>query len=164
MAKKKLFLIITIATLTLSTSCTTDTVYTIDELMEVANTQVDNEVTVRGLVNHVCEHTAKKCFIVNETNELSLRINAGGDIDIYDKKLIGSKIQAVGILKEQRIDKEAIDNNEKEALANIDNEEEHDSCQAMLVNVEKMRKWMEKNNKDYYALYYVDGLRYMVIN
>ena len=164
MNRQFLFLIITIAALTLSTSCSTKTIYDIDQLMEVANTQVDKEVTVRGLVNHVCVHTAKKCFIVNETNELSLRINAGGDIDIFDKKLIGSTIQAVGILKEQRIEKEIIDENEKEALKNLHDEEEHDSCQAMLNNVEKMRKWMEKNNKDYYALYYVDGLRYLVIN
>lgn len=161
---KYLLLLATIV-ITLS-SFTTESAYTIDKLMESIETQVDKEVKVRGKINHVCRHSGKKCFIINEQGDLSMQIMAGGDIETFDKELVGSEIEAVGIVKERRIEKEQIDKNEQDAkdkMQNEESEESHKHCNAMLNNVKQMREWMEKNNKEYYAIYYIEGLKYEVV-
>jgi len=163
MIKQLFFLFVVIAALTSCTGSSSKKAYNVDELMDTIGTQVDKEVTVYGTVTHVCVHTGKKCFIENENKDFSVRINAGGIIDVFDRDIIGSKIEAVGVVKEQRVEKEQIDETEKTAHENMDNEEAHEQCQAMLKNVAQMRAWMEKNNKDYYAIYYIDGIRYKVL-
>jgi hypothetical protein len=163
MIKKLFILFVVVAALTSCTGSSSKKAYNVDELMDTIGTQVDKEVTVYGTVTHVCVHTAKKCFIENENKDLSIRINAGGIIDVFDRDIIGSRIEAVGVVKEQRIEKEQIDETEKTAHENMDNEEAHDQCETMLKQVAQMRAWMEKNKKDYYANYYIDGIRYKVL-
>jgi len=147
-------------------SFTTDSAYSIEKLMESIETQVGKEVKVHGRINHVCRHSGKKCFIVNEQGDLSIQIIAGGDITSFDKELVGSEIEVVGIINERRIEKEQIDQNEqdaKEKMQNEESEESHKHCDAMLNNVKQMREWMKKNNKEYYAIYYIESLKYEVV-
>ena len=163
MVKQLLFLFAVIALLS-CTANTSNTIYTIDELMSTIETQVGQEVKVSGTVNHVCKHSGMKCFIVNEKEDLSLQIMAGGIIKSFDNDLVGTKIEAVGVVKEHRVEKEQIDEREKTAHDQMQEEESsHEQCQAMLNNVAQMREWMEKNNKDYYAIYYIDGIRYKAL-
>jgi len=148
-------------------SFTTENVYTPQKLMKEVDKQVGKEVTVRGTVTHVCKHSGKKCFIMDDDGVTSLQVMAGGDITAFGQDLMGSEIKATGIIKEHRIEKEAIDYNEKEATE----EKKHhhgegsmEKCEAVLSNVKMMREWMEKNNKDYFAIYYVDGLKYEIVD
>ena len=161
MVKQLLFLFVVIATLSSCTGNTKNSTYTIDELMSTIETQVGQEVKVSGTVNHVCKHAGRKCFIVNENEDLSLQIMAGGIIKSFDNDLVGTKIEAVGVVKEHRVEKEQIDEREKTAQDLMQEEESsHEQCQAMLNNVAQMREWMNKNKKDYYAIYYIDGIKY----
>ena len=160
MVKKLLFLFVVIAALSSCTANNSKSAYTVNELMDTISTQIDKEVRVYGTVTHVCMHTGKKCFIENETGDFTIQVNAGGIIDIFERDLVGSKIEAVGIVKEHRMEIEQIDEREKTALDQIHLEGAHEQCQAMLNNVAQMRAWMEKNKKDYYAIYYIDGIRY----
>ena len=160
MIKQFLFLFILAAMLSSCTENSSKTAYTVNELMDTVSTQIDKEVRVRGKVNHVCKHSGMKCFIVNENEDLSMQIMAGGIIKSFDNDLIGSEIEAVGIVREHRMEKEQIDEREKTAHDQMHEEGAHEQCQAMLNNVAQMREWMAKNNKDYYAIYYIDGIRY----
>ena len=38
-----------------------------------------------------------------------------------------------------------------------------ETCQAELANISEMRDWMKKNNKDYYAIYYLDGEEFSIV-
>ena len=163
MAKQLLFLFVVIAALSSCTANSSKTAYTVDQLMDTITTQVDMEVKVRGTVNHVCKHSGMKCFIENENGDLSIQIMAGGIIKSFDNNLIGSDIEAVGVVREHRVEKDQIDETEKSALDQMHLEDAHEQCQAMLTNVAQMREWMKKNNKDYYAIYYIDGIRYKLL-
>jgi len=160
MVKKLLFIFVVIAAISACTANKSDSTYTVDELMGSISTQVDKEIKVSGTVTHVCVHTAKKCFIENEAGDFTIQVNAGGIIETFDREIIGSKIEAVGIVREHRLEKVQIDEQEKTALDQILDEDAHEQCQAMLNNVAQMREWMVKNNKDYYAIYYIDGIKY----
>lgn len=160
---KQLLLLFTVAIC--FSSFTTEPVYTVDKLLNVVDAQVGKEVKITGTVTHVCKHSGKKCFIVGDDGKTTIQIMAGGDITAFGQDLVGSDIEALGIVKEHRVAKDAIDTNEKTAHDKMHSGEgSHEQCQAMLDNVKTMREWMEKNNKDYFAIYYIDGTKYEVVD
>lgn len=139
-------------------------VFTVDELIPAAEMNKDQEVTVSGMVTHVCKHSGQKCFIVGNDDSFSLRIEAKGDIGSFDQELIGSTIQVKGVLKEQlRLSAEDLDEREKQAHARKNSGEDAEACETELSNIDGWRKWMLDNNKDYYAIYYVDGESYRIL-
>jgi hypothetical protein len=143
-------------------------VYTVERLMEEAEAQVGKEVEVKGTVTHVCRHSGKKCFLSDKSGDLSMRIAAGGSIEAFDQALKGSDIIVKGVLREgDRISREDIQAQEEEVneemLAEQAQEgDHHKHCQARLNNIRQMQEWMAKHNKDYYALYYIEGTSYEV--
>ncbi|MDR0795911.1 MAG: hypothetical protein LBE79_07685 [Tannerella sp.] len=137
----------------------------IDQLLAVADQKIDHTVTVVGYVTHTCKHSGKKCFIVGESQELSLRVEAQGEIETFSPELIGSKLAITGTLKEQQLSKEYIDNMENEVkLMQAGETISEEACATELSNISDMRKWMKDHNKDYYSMYYMDGLKYEVLN
>ena len=137
----------------------------LDQLIAVADQKVDNTVTVVGYVTHTCKHSGKKCFIVGESQKVSLRVEAQGDIETFSPELVGSKLAITGTLKEQHVSREYIDEWESGVILLQQSEEANqESCAAELSSISEWRKWMEDNNKDYYVLYYMDGLKYDVLD
>jgi len=136
-------------------------IFELDNLLAVADQQVGDTITVAGFVTHVCKHSGKKCFIVGESQKTTLRVEAGGEIETFPAELIGSKLSITGVLKEQRVSQEIIDGMENDVLAiQKEGKASEEACAAELNNISEWRQWMKDNNKDYYALYYMDGLKF----
>lgn len=138
--------------------------YKLDSLLAVADQLVDKTVKVQGSVTHTCKHSGKRCFIVGDKENVTMRVEAKGNIGGFNRELIGSELRITGIVKERRLTKEYIDQMEKatnEKQAKEDGSAE--TCQAELNNIKEMRDWMKTNNKDYYSIYYMDGQEYEVV-
>ena len=139
-------------------------VYTLDELLANAESLLEKTVTVRGSVTHTCVHSGKRCFIVGEDPNVSMRIEAKGEIGGFNRELIGSELAITGVLKERRLTKEYIDQYEKEVNEKAATEDgSAESCAAELSNIQGMKDWMEANGKDFYAIYFMDGESYEVV-
>ena len=139
--------------------------YDLDNLLAVAEEQVENTVTVVGFVTHTCKHSGKKCFIVGESQETSIRVEATGEIESFSSELVGSKLAITGILKEHHLSKEYIDEMENEVKQlQLEEKVAEEVCAAELSNISDMRQWMKDRGKDYYVIYYMDGLTYEVLD
>ncbi|MDR0750825.1 MAG: OB-fold nucleic acid binding domain-containing protein [Tannerellaceae bacterium] len=139
-------------------------VYELEKLLADADKRLNQTVVVKGTVTHTCKHSGKRCFIVGEDGKTSFRVEAKGDIGGFNKELVGSELAIKGILKERRLTKEYIDQYEKEVNEQKNQEDgSAETCQAELTNIASMRDWMKDNNKDYYAIYYMDGESYEIV-
>ncbi len=78
----------------------------VEQLLANAETIVDTEITVQGHVTHTCKHSGKRCFIVGDNPELSIRVEAGGQIQGFNRELVGNTIAVTGVLKERRLSEE----------------------------------------------------------
>jgi len=134
--------------------------FELDKLLAVADQNVDKTVTVVGYVTHTCKHSGKRCFIVGESHKASLRVEAKGDIGGFNRELVGSKLSITGVLKEYRLTQDYINKMEKEVQVKKEDDESAESCDTELNSISSMRKWMKDNNKDYYVIYYIDGMKY----
>jgi len=140
--------------------------YDLDNLLAVAEEQVENTVTVVGFVTHTCKHSGQKCFIVGESQAISLQVNVDpeGEIGSFNPELMGSKLAITGILKEHHVLGESIDQMESNALQTLEEGGSPEACAAELNNVSEMRQWMLDRGKDYFVIYYMDGLTYEVLD
>ena len=142
-----------------------DSVYTIEKMLDVVATQVGKQIKVRGIVTHVCKHAGKKCFITGESGKGSLQVMAKGKIGSFDQELVGTEIEVIGIVQEHRIAKDVIDSHERNAQEGKEKGEvTMEQCDAVMKNVKEMREWMGKNGKDYFSVFYIDGNTYEVVD
>ncbi len=138
--------------------------YGLDDLLAEADKLIGKKVTVRGYVTHTCTHSGKRCFIVGESQKTSMRVEAKGNIGGFNRELIGSQLAITGTMHENRLSQEYLAQMEKEINEkNVKEPESGEACAAELANIEEMRAWMKENGKDYYALYYMDGEDYEVV-
>ena len=129
------------------------------QLLKSAPQLVGQSVVVSGVVDHVCKHSGRRCFIADENEDLSIRVEAKGDITGFNKELVDSNIEVSGVLREQKVSKAKIEEMEAAARKKV---EGSDHCSTELNNVLKMKNWMTSNKKDYYSIYYIDGVSYEV--
>ena len=138
--------------------------FELDDLLAVADQHVDKTVTVVGYVTHTCKHAGKRCFIVGESQKASLRVEAKGEIGGFNRELVGSKLAITGELKERRLSQEYIAQAEEDVKLKKEAGEDSEACESELRNISDMRKWMKENNKNYYVIYYMDGLSFEVLD
>ena len=137
---------------------------TVEQLLETAETQVGKEVVLKGKITHTCKHSGRRCFVVGKDSTLTIRVEAKGNIGGFNRELIGSTVAIKGLLKENRLTEKDIDAMEEEykkQQAAAKPGEGH--CDTELKNVQGMRDWMKENKKEFYSIYYMDGMEFEVV-
>ena len=165
----KKFLFILTAFILIAASCTnkgqspeskSSVVYDADTLFSIAKMHIDLPIAISGYVTHTCQHSGKRCFLTGDKQKRSVRVEAKGDIVSFDRELTGSKLIVNGIMRERRLTQTEI----KEMEINLNEQIEEDgmteTCAEELANITEMKDWMEDKGKDYYSIYYIDGLSY----
>lgn len=138
-------------------------VFELDDLLPVADRELDKTIKVIGYVTHTCKHAGKRCFITGLSQQASIRVEAKGDIGGFNRELVGSRLEITGILKERRLTGEYIDRMEQDVETKQQEDGAAESCAAELSNISEMRRWMKDHNKPYYSIYYMDGLNYATL-
>jgi hypothetical protein len=138
--------------------------YDVDSLLTAADTLVGKTVSLRGYVTHTCKHSGKRCFLVGESHTTSIRVEAKEGIGGFNRELVGSQIAVRGTLRERRFSQDEIAQLEDNANKELEEDGSAESCHTELNSVAKMRRWMKSHGKDYYAIYYVDGNAYEVLD
>ncbi len=135
----------------------------VDNLLAQADQLVDKTIKVKGHVTHTCKHSGKRCFLVGDNEQFTIRIEAGGAITGFNRELVGNTIEVEGVLKERRLSKEYIDQMEHEVNEKVKEDGSAESCATEINNINDMRSWMKANNKDHYSTYFIEGLSYEVV-
>ncbi|MDR2086704.1 MAG: hypothetical protein LBP72_05965 [Dysgonamonadaceae bacterium] len=138
-------------------------VFELDNLLQVAEQELDKTVKVVGYVTHTCKHSGKRCFIVGKSQQASMRVEAKGEIGGFNRELVGSKLEITGVLKERRLTQEYIDQMEKNVAIKKQEDASAESCAAELSSISEMRRWMKERNKAYFSIFYMDGLEYVTL-
>jgi hypothetical protein len=142
-----------------------ETGYNVDTLLAVAESYVNKPVTIHGFVTHVCKHSGRRCFLTGEQQLYTIRVEAKGEIGGFNRELAGSQLVINGTLKERRFTQSEISDIEADVNERMGKEpDSEETCAAELASIAKIRQWMKDHGKDYYAVYYVDGQSYEVLD
>ena len=135
----------------------------VEEILQQAEQKVGKEILLKGFVTHTCKHSGRRCFVMGNDQKTTIRVEAKGNIGGFNRELIGSELVIKGLLKENKLTKEYMDQAEEELKEKKGKEGNGETCDSELKNISGMREWMKANNKDYYSIYYVDGTDYEVV-
>lgn len=136
----------------------TENALPVENLLADADNYINKSVKIKGFVTHTCKHSGKRCFLADENQNVSIRVEAKGNIGGFNRELVGSEIEVDGVLHEKRLTPAEIDQMEKDIDVKRNQEDgSAESCDAETANIEKMRNWMKEKGKDYYSIYYIDG-------
>ncbi|QZE15853.1 hypothetical protein K4L44_08485 [Halosquirtibacter laminarini] len=139
-------------------------VYTLETLMKDPESLVNKEIKLKGNVLHTCKHSGRRCFLASDDEKVNIRVEAGGKIKGFNQELVGSEILVTGIVKERRLTKEHIEQMEHDLKEKQQKEDgSAETCAAENNNITKMRQWMKAHNKDYYAIYFIQGVDYEAV-
>jgi hypothetical protein len=139
-------------------------VFDLDDLLQIADQELDKTIKVVGYVTHTCKHSGKRCFIVGESQNASMRVEAKGEIGGFNRELVGSKLEITGVLKERRLTKEYIDQMEQNVEIKKQEDATAESCAAELSSINDMRRWMKEHGRAYFSIFYMDGLDYTTLD
>ena len=148
---------------------TATAIVTPEKVMNEGASLVNQEVFIEGTVTHVCRHGGKKCSLAGTTEGAFVQIMARGEIAKFEDELIGTAIKVKGTVKERRITKEMVAEQEKATQETMDQAEKSDAenknevkahCSHSMHNINTMKQWMTDNNKEYYPVYFVEGVSF----
>ena len=134
----------------------------VEAILDSAASNVGKEVVIRGIVDHTCSHSGRRCFILGDNPELTMRVEAKGNIGGFNRELSGSELAIKGILREKFVSEEEIKAMEQLAAEKAE-KEGADHCDSEMKAIQSMRKWMKDNNKEAFSEYYIDGTDFEVI-
>lgn len=140
----------------------------VDKIMTNIQQHVDQEVVVKGMVNHVCSHGGKRMFIIGENPDEGIRITPNEKIGVFEKELEGNSVIIKGVLKELIIDDKYVAQLEKEISEGVDNEALHDHSSgdheeesevdsSKIKQVEKMKSDIAESEKGFVAQYWIEA-------
>ena len=135
----------------------------VEDILKNAEKEVGKEVTLKGFVTHTCKHSGRRCFVMGRDQKTSMRVEAKGNIGGFNRELIGSELIIKGILRENKLTEEYIDQAEEELKEKQGKGEDSETCQTELNNLTSMREWMKANHKNYYSIYYLEGTDYELV-
>ena len=126
----------------------------IAEFEDKAAEFVGKEVTVKGIVDHVCKHGGKKLLLV--TDEADVHVVSE---ERFDEALVGSEINLKGVVLEEVIDESTCLKMEEDNIkSHSEGKSNEEQFEAKKQHIKEYRDYMKENNTDhisYYSLQYV---------
>lgn len=98
-------------------SVTAEAVVEVETLLASATEYVDKIIEVEGICTHICQHGARKIFLMGSDETKTIRIESG-DLGAFDQKCQNSIVKVIGTLCEERIDEAYLQNWEAAVAAN----------------------------------------------
>ena len=135
-----------------------DSAQPIEGLLGSLGEHVGDTLTITGTVRHTCKHSGRRCFLSGQDRSKTVRVESGGNIGGFNKELIGSDIAVRGVVKEIRTTKEQFLQARAEIEAQKAQGVEPESCESSIGNIDEKLAQMEKEGRDYWSDYYVQGL------
>ena len=86
----------------------------------------DQDITVEGMVTHVCQHGGKRLHLSKDGSDEKIRVRTGGNMSPFERELEGSTIRVTGIFVEERMDQEYLDKLKKGAGSSASHDHEDD--------------------------------------
>lgn len=141
-----------------------------------AGQYIGRPMEVTGIVDHVCKHGGKKMFLVDESSDARVKITTGDDMAAFTQNLVGETVRVRGMVVEQRVDEEYINEMEDKAASGIskkegdglhlkgEKENENNNASAQSDKAEKLREELKKSGNDYISFFSIKATEFSIID
>ncbi len=124
-------------------------IITVDELYQEAEKLVDQEVTLKGTVMHVCKQGGGRCFLMGSTEDIIVRVEAGEKIGAFTQEQMGSELEISGIFRLVKTEADA---------HNPGKEHGEDAEEVEDASTEEAHQTIADSQEEQEAQYFIEGL------
>ena len=131
---------------------------------------VDQPVWIEGTVYHICKHGGKRLFLVDGNDSIMVEVTTGPDVVMFDEALTGSRVNVLGILKEERIDEKYLNEWEAEVMAPEEDHEtglhegtmghEDQPKEAKLEQINELRDQIKESGTDHLSFFSIEAVSF----
>jgi len=135
-------------------------VYNVDDFDSIAGNFIDQEIQVKGIVDHVCKHSGKRLFLVGDNGDM----HVDGEEKFQDS-LTGSNVIVSGIVKEFRIDEAYCLQQEQDNIkSHSKGQTEKELFEQKKKQIAEYRDEMKTNNVDHLSYYTLEYKSLKTVN
>ena len=121
----------------------------IGEFDEKAGEFVNEEIQIKGIVDHVCKHGGKKILMVSDEGDVHVTSD-----ERFDENLTGSEITLTGIVVEERIDESTcLQMEENYIKSHSEGKTSEEQFKEQQKHIQQYRDEMKAENKAYISNY-----------
>jgi len=138
-----------------------------------ADTLANKPVRIEGTVSHTCKHGGKRLFLVDGTDSVRVKVTTGDNIAKFDESLEGSRVQVIGLLKEERIDNKYLNEWEAElknpkgshdaGIHSGAKGHEDEDVKEKLDQINTLRTDLKNSGKDHLSFYSIEAISFTLI-
>jgi hypothetical protein len=132
----------------------------IDEIFTQSVSLSNKTVNVKGIIEHVCEHTWKRFKIIDPNGKLELKIELGDNFPSVDASIIGLPVKVTGKLIPVKMDEEMVLEWEQKMKENHKGEENTEHYKEELAAIQAIHAKMISGEISYYTTYTVEAEKY----
>lgn len=130
-------------------------VLTLDEFYASPAEYTDKEITITGIVDHVCKHGGKRLLLVSDNAD----IHVDAEEDRFTEDLVGKMLELKGIVREFRVDEAyCLKKEEDNIQAHNEKKTDDEAFEAEKENIQYYRDSMKVAGVDYLSYWSIDYL------
>jgi hypothetical protein len=130
---------------------------TLEELVAQAPEMNDMNVSVEGLVTHVCKHGGQKMFLTDSAKNIDVLVRVSNSIPEFEVALEGSKVKVTGKIVVSLAEEVAEESHMEEHMENVEAGTVPEDCPTE----EAMKEGKEEGAAD--ITYYIEATEYAEI-
>lgn len=128
----------------------------IHDLLADSEAFLGKKISIKGTVEHVCEHGGKKMFVFGESPEDRIKIIPDQNMNSFEIELEGSDILIQGLLIEElRVDEEYLAKREKE-LSSADSKKSQEELEGEKQKIEDLKEQLDACDYDHLSFYVIE--------
>lgn len=128
----------------------------IHDILADTESFLGKEISIKGTVEHVCEHGGKKMFVFGESPEDRIKIIPDKNMNSFEIELEGSDVLVQGVLIEElRVDEEYLAKREKE-LSSADSKKSQEELEGEKQKIEDLKEQLDACDYDHLSFYVIE--------
>ncbi|MGM0530732.1 MAG: hypothetical protein ACQER7_05215 [Bacteroidota bacterium] len=139
---------------------TVSEVLPVNQVMEAPGKYVENQITVKGMVTHVCRHGGKRLHLSLPGSDVKLRVRTGENVSPFERSLEGDTVRVSGKFIEERFDQGYLEKLRKDKNTEKHQESEHDNASSSeggvsQAYINELEQKIENTEKGYISEYWL---------
>lgn len=132
----------------------------VNRVMETPEKYLDNQITVKGMVTHVCRHGGKRLHLSTSGSDVKLRVRTGENISPFERSLEGNTVRISGKFTEERFDQGYLDKLRKNKNKKESKDSEHGNFSGSeggvsQAYINELEQKIENSDKGYISEYWL---------
>ena len=140
-----------------------ETIYTLSDFFSLADSLISDTVKVRGIIDHVCKHSAKRFKMIDEEGKNVIKVELKKELSVFSPENIGRKVVAAGKVIPTKLFWEDINKWEKQVNENHKDGIEPEHYEEEIKLIHDIKDEITSGKITHHTIYHLEAISYDIL-